>query len=66
MMGERNGDNYSVTFVFEYCTITASCLAEDAESAPDLAWDWVVESIGLSGRHYDRVLETVVEALEAV
>lgn len=39
-------DNYTVTFVFDFCVITASCNADSPESAPDLAWDWVEQSLG--------------------
>ena len=37
-------DNYTVTFVFDYCTITASANASDEVSAIDIAWDWVADS----------------------
>lgn len=39
-------DNYSVTYVFDFCVVTATCYADEPESAPDLAWDWVRESLG--------------------
>ena len=54
-------DNYTVQFVFDYCVVTAHCEADSAESAPDLAWDW----LGNSGVVADRSLvidEIVTEA----
>jgi len=55
-------DNYKVTFVFDYCTIVATCNADHKESAPDLAWDWVTESTGISSPlSAMRVIDVIVE-----
>lgn len=51
-------DNYTVTFVFDYCVVTATCNADEIESAPDLAWDWVRESLGNIDR--DAAIEVTV------
>lgn len=56
-------DNFQVAFVFDYCTITASCEA-DIESAPDLAWDWIEESTGLHPSVMNNAIDIIVESLE--
>jgi hypothetical protein len=56
-------DNYTVTFVFDYCVITASCNADSPDSAPDLAWDWVEQSLGQSLSRHSAV-EVLVTAEE--
>jgi len=37
-------DNCKVTWVFDYCTLSATANAGCSESAVDLAADWIVES----------------------
>ena len=54
-------DNYTVTYVFDYCTVTATCYADEAEAAPDLAWDWVRESLG--GIDRAAAIEVTVSAI---
>ena len=57
-------DNYQVTFVFDYCTITARCHADQEESAPDLAWYWVCDSVNISETEMKSAIDIVVEKLE--
>lgn len=51
-------ENYIVQFVFDYATISANCEADDPDSAPDLAWDWVVECGIVANR--DNCIDIVV------
>ena len=57
-------DNYQVTFVFDYCTISARCHANHEDSAPDLAWDWVCTSIGVDASEMKSAIDVIVEKLE--
>ena len=57
-------DNYQVTFVFDYCTITARCQADQEESAPDLAWWWVHYNIDIGETEMKSAIDIIVEKLE--
>lgn len=54
-------DNYKVSFVFDYCVIVATCQTDDEDSAPDLAADWVLESLPLKREQLDQAIDIVVE-----
>ena len=58
-------DKYQVTFIFDYCTIVAYCDADYEDSAPDLAWDWVTESIGITTPLSEMpIIDIIVEKFE--
>lgn len=56
-------DNYRVTFMFDYCMIEAYCYADSEDSAPDLAWEWVSESIGVNGDVLKNAIDITVDKI---
>ena len=57
-------DNYQVTFVFNYCTIIARCNTDYEDSAPDLAWGWVCDSMDIGKAEMKSAIDIIVEKLE--
>ena len=49
--------------MFDYCTIEAYCYADSEDSAPDLAWEWVSESIGVNGDVLKNAIDITVDKI---
>lgn len=49
--------------MFDHCMIEAYCYADSEDSAPDLAWEWVSESIGVNGDVMKNALDITIEPI---
>lgn len=56
--------DYTVSFVFDYCVITAAVTADYVEIAPDMAWEWVANS-GIIANRADCIDEIVTVTSES-
>ena len=57
-------NSYRVTFVFDYTTISTCIFALHEDAAPDLAYDFIREDLGISGGLLDNAQDIEVELLD--
>ena len=57
-------NSYRVTFVFDYTTISTCVFALHEDAAPDLAYDMVVQDLGINGGMLDYAEDIMVELLD--